>query len=170
MQETFAKIMSHLFASEGGYVDHPRDPGGATNHGITFAVLQKWRGKRITKTDVRNLKQAEAADIYKAWYWDKVYADLWPAGPDYSVFDFGVNAGPNRAIKTLQKTVGVVPDGKVGPITKEAVKKCPPRAFIDTYAKRRLSFYRSLRTWRTFGRGWARRVEEVRKRSLALMS
>lgn len=163
-RETFQKILPHIWRHEGGYVDHPRDPGGATNLGITHKTLARARGKRsVTKADVRALRKDEAAKIYKKFYWDRVKADHLPTGLDYSVFDMGVNAGPSRGIKILQKAVGSYPDGKIGPLTIAASKKMTPWSAIKRYADYRLRFYKSLRTFRTFGKGWTRRAHEVRK-------
>ena len=89
-------IQSYVLASEGGYVNHPRDPGKATNMGITIATLRAWRGRPVTNADVRDLSQEEALQIYKAQYWDTVRADQLPLGLDYLTFDYGVNSGPGR--------------------------------------------------------------------------
>lgn len=169
MQSTFQKILPKLFAHEGGYVNHPRDPGGATNFGITHRTLAKWRKKRVTRGDVRRMTRKEAAKIYKAWYWDKVRCDDLPAGVDYSVFDFGVNAGPRRSIKTLQRAVGTAADGVIGPMTLAAANKRSSTKTVKNFANRRLAFYKRLRHWRTFGRGWSRRVREVLNTSLSLV-
>ena len=155
-------IQSYVLASEGGYVNHPRDPGKATNMGITAATLRAWRGRPVTNADVRNLSQEEALAIYKAQYWDTVRADLLPLGLDYLTFDYGVNSGPARAIKDLQRTVGADADGVIGQKTlskiKEYISKNGMQALLNAYATRRWNFVQGLSTFSTFGDGWRRRI------------
>ena len=155
-------IQSYVLASEGGYVNHPRDPGKATNMGITIATLRAWRGTTVTNKDVRNLTQAEALAIYKAQYWDTVRADQLPLGLDYLTFDYGVNSGPARAIKDLQRTVGADADGVIGQKTLDAIASAVRRmgmdGLINAYATRRWNFVQDLSTFSTFGDGWRRRI------------
>lgn len=155
-------IQSYVLASEGGYVNHPRDPGKATNMGITIATLRAWRGTKVTNEDVRNLTQAEALAIYKAQYWDTVRADLLPLGLDYLTFDYGVNSGPARAIKDLQRTVGVDDDGVIGQKTlskiREYIAANGIQNLLNAYATRRWNFVQGLSTFSTFGNGWRRRI------------
>ena len=155
-------IQSYVLASEGGYVNHPRDPGKATNMGITIATLRAWRGTKVTNKDVQNLTQAEALAIYKAQYWDTVRADLLPLGLDYLTFDYAVNSGPARAIKDLQRTVGANDDGVIGQKTlskiKEYVTTKGMQALLNSYASRRWNFVQGLSTFSTFGKGWRRRI------------
>lgn len=162
-----AQILRH----EGGYADHPADPGGATNMGITHKTLARWRGIEpwwaLEKSQVKTLGRDEAAAIYKALYWDRCKAASLPAGVDLAVFDYAVNSGPERAIKTLQALVGVVQDGFVGPVTLEAVKKRDPRALIEALCDQRMGFLQRLSTFSTFGRGWTARVSDIRATALA---
>ena len=157
-QRNFDQIMKWVGISEGNYVDHPKDPGGATNHGITIGTLAAWRKKRVSKTDVLNLTKEEADQIYKAQYWDTVKGDDLPSGIDYAVFDYGVNSGPSRAIKSLQKALGVTADGVIGMITLNAVRNCDAPSVITKICEERWAFMKRLRTWPTFGKGWTRRV------------
>lgn len=168
MRDTFDRVMQHLFAHEGGYVDHPRDPGGATNMGITHNTLSAWRGRRVSKADVRNLTKREAMDIYRAQYWNTIRGDDLPAGVDYAVFDAAVNSGPARAAKWLQEIVGVRQDGIVGAITLDAARKMGAAVLVNKFCDRRYAFVRSLSTWNTFGKGWTRRIAEVRAVALDL--
>ena len=155
-------IQSYVLASEGGYVNHPRDPGKATNMGITIATLGAWRGTKVTNKDVRDLTQAEALAIYKAQYWDTVRADLLPLGLDYLTFDYAVNSGPARAIKDLQRTVGADADGVIGQKTLDAiataVRRMGMEGLINAYATRRWNFVQGLSNFSTFGNGWRRRI------------
>ncbi|WP_404405378.1 glycoside hydrolase family 108 protein [Pelagibacterium halotolerans] len=162
-----AQILKH----EGGYADHPADPGGATNMGITRKTLARWRGVSpwwdLPKADVQTLKRAEAGAIYKALYWDRCKAAALPAGLDLAVFDYAVNSGPARAVKTLQALVGVVTDGFIGPVTLAAVAKRDTRTLIGALCDARMGFLERLRTFAVFGRGWTRRVAEIRSAALA---
>lgn len=164
----FADCLTELLRHEGGYVDHPNDPGGATNLGITLATLSAWRGRPVTKQEVRDLTKAEAGAIYRTRFWNAVQADALPPGLDLVVFDFAVNSGPARAVKTLQSVVGVAQDGAVGPVTLAAIKRAPGVVTIITdLSDARMAFLRSLPTWATFGRGWTRRVGEVEAAAFA---
>ena len=150
-----------MLRHEGGYVDHVRDPGGATNRGITLQTLRDWRGKSVTKADVQNLTEAEAILIYEANYWNRINGDNLPYGVDFAVMDFAVNSGVSRAAIFLQEIVGVAPDGKIGPLTLEAVHKWDSVKLIEKLCANRLAFLKRLSTWDTFGKGWSRRVSEV---------
>jgi lysozyme family protein len=164
----FLRMLALVFRSEGGYVDHPADPGGATNHGITLATLSACRGRRCTKDDVRQLTAEEAGDIYRSRYWDKTRCDDLPAGIDYAVFDAAVHSGPGPAVRMLQNALGVEPDGIVGPLTVAAARRSDPRTVIAAICDERLSMMRRLPGWAVFGRGWSRRVAEVRATATAM--
>ena len=167
---TFNRCMEVVFVQEGGFSDNPKDPGGATNLGITKATLEDWRGKPVTVDDVKNLTKDEAREIYRARYWNPLDCDALPGGVDLVVFDFGVNAGPSRSAKTLQKIVGVTQDGSIGPITIAAVGALAAADLIRTFSQRRLEFYRGLATWDTFGKGWTNRVNAVEKEALQMVA
>lgn len=162
MKDNFEACLAHVLQSEGGYVDHPSDPGGATNMGITIATLRTWRGRSVTKADVKALTRAEAAAIYRKNYWDAVRGDDLPRGLDLVAFDAAVNSGVSRGAKWLQSALGVPADGKVGPKTIAAANAAHKDAVIDRACDLRLGFLRQLGTWKTFGKGWTRRVESVR--------
>lgn len=155
-----------VLVHEGGFVDHPRDPGGATNKGITIATYRRYIDPKGTVADLRAMTEAQAVRVYKGEYWDAVKADDLPIGVDYAVFDFGVNSGPGRAIPSLQRVVGVADDGKLGPLTLAAVRKMPASVIINQLCFDRLAFMRRLSTWDTFGKGWQRRVDDVREAAL----
>jgi lysozyme family protein len=162
-ESNFERVMREIFHHEGGYVDHPADPGGATNRGVTFAVLQSWRGKPITKQDVKDLTEEEAMDIYRMNYWRPTKCDQLPAGVDLVMMDGSVNSGIGRAPKWIQLAVGVEPDGKIGPMTIAAINNADPIKVIDTALDARLNFLQRLKHWETFGKGWKRRVDSVRQ-------
>lgn len=159
------RILKH----EGGFVDHPSDPGGATNKGITIATFRRYIKPNGTAADLKRLTTDQAVVVYKRQYWDAVSADLLPHGVDYCVADFAVNSGPSRGAKELQRIVGASVDGKIGPQTIAAVRKMAPKDIIRQLCARRLAFMRSLKggkLWVSFGRGWQRRVDDVLKHSL----
>lgn len=164
------KIIPLILKHEGGYINHPSDPGGATNKGITIATFRRYIKPSGTVDDLKSLTAAQATIVYKRQYWDAVNADLLPAGVDYSVADFAVNSGPSRAAKYLQKVVGVSQDGQIGPATIAAVRAIDPKDIIRQINANRLAFMKRIRggkLWATFGRGWQRRVDEVVIQSLA---
>lgn len=167
MRENFDRCLAEVLRHEGGWSDHPHDPGGATMKGVTLATYRKWK-PGATKDDLRQITDAELARIYRAGYWDIVRGDDLPAGLDLVAFDGAVNSGPARGAKWLQTGLGVTADGKIGPVTISAAHKAAPGVAINRACDARMSFLRSLKTWGTFGRGWTRRVEDVRSTALLM--
>ena len=161
MQTNYQKCLETILHHEGGYVNHPKDPGGETNWGVTKRVYVEWGGSK----DMKDLLVADVAPIYKKNYWDKVKGDDLPSGLDLCVFDFGVNAGPGRSAKYLQTMIGTVADGGIGPNTLKCVDEYVDKhGLIDTiinFQEARQSYYEKLSTFATFGRGWTRRVNET---------
>ena len=168
MDRNFERALKLVLAHEGGYVDHPKDPGGATNKGITIATYRRFVNSKGTKDDLRRISNAEVAQVYRRQYWDAVKAGELPDGLDYAVFDFGVNSGPSRAIKYLQTAVGASADGKIGPATLAQVREQDADKVIETLCSARMNFLRRLDTWPTFGKGWTRRVGGVRSEALKM--
>lgn len=165
----FDKCLSLLLHDEGGYSNSPRDNGGPTNFGITQGTLDSWRtGQGRSSEPVRNITRTEAADIYRARYWDTVKGDQLPAGLDYVVFDGAVNSGPGRSVKWLQQALMLTMDGVIGPVTLAAASKADvPKAIADIKAIR-MAFLRSHDDWDAFGRGWTNRVDGVTRDALAM--
>lgn len=165
----FDGALKRVLVHEGGYADHPADPGGATMQGITQRVYDGWRRRHGQPVrPVRRIAPDEVAAIYRRQYWDALRADDLPAGLDYALFDAAVNSGPAQAAKWLQRTLGVAADGQVGEATLAALDRRAAVALIDALCDRRLAMLRSLRTFPTFGAGWTRRVAEVRAAAKAL--
>jgi lysozyme family protein len=165
----FDTCLELMLAHEGGYVDNPKDPGGRTNLGVTQHVWEEWIGRPSNEKEMRALTPLMVRPLYKRKYWDAVRADDLVAGVDYCVFDVAVNSGPGRAIKFLQSCVGVTVDGGFGPNTMAAVTKQDPAQLIETYCAKRLEFLQSLRTFETFGKGWSKRVQEVKDKALKML-
>lgn len=173
MKDNFESSLKHLLVHEGGWSDHPADPGGATMKGVTLQVFREFkRNPHITKEELRNISDEDLATIYKKRYWDAVRADELVSGVDYAVFDCAVNSGPGRAIKILQACVGTTPDGGFGSVTMAAVAQFQndvAKTLVKEYCEKRLDFLKSLKTFEVFGKGWERRVNEVEKTALEML-
>lgn len=150
----FDQCFERLIGHEGGYSNHPNDPGGETMWGITkrVAVENGYTGP------MRALTREQAKAIYKRAYWDKAKADQYDGAISFQLFDAAVNHGITQAIKFLQRAVGTTADGIVGPKTLAAIAAMDVDDVLMRFNAERLQFYTDLSTWNTFGRGWARRV------------
>jgi lysozyme family protein len=170
MQSNFDVCVDLMLAHEGGFVNHPQDPGGMTNLGVTARVWEEWLGRPTNEKEMRALTPTMVKPLYKRKYWDAIRADELVDGVDYCVFDVAVNSGVGRAIKFLQQSVGATPDGGFGSITMALVKtaESDPVNLIELYCARRMEFLQSLRTFETFGKGWSRRVAEVKEKALKM--
>lgn len=166
----FDLCLQVVLRQEGGFSNDAADPGGATQMGITEHCLAAWRGRPVTAEEVRDLSAEEAKEIYRAQYWNLMRCEDLPRGIDLMVFDFGVNAGPGTSVKMLQRAVGVKPDGAVGPHTLRATTAAEAAPLVEALAQARLDHYRGLPTFARFGRGWTRRVEDVRRQALLMIS
>jgi lysozyme family protein len=150
---------------EGGYVNHPDDPGGETIYGITKAVA------RANGYDgpMKEMPLRWAYDIYKAKYAKPVWYDSIEAGKDFSILDYGINSGPSRPIRVAQAICRLPQTGKMDPTTVTAINACNPETFINTMNDERLVFMKSLKggaMWQTFGKGWGSRVADTRRISV----
>lgn len=168
-KDNFALALGEVLKHEGGWADHPKDPGGATMKGVTLATYRRYR-PGATKAQLRAITDAELQRIYREGYWNEIRGDDLLAGLDLSLFDFAVNSGPSRAAIYLQTILGVAPDGKIGPLTLAAIAKHKPEALISELCSQRLGFLERLSTWPTFGKGWASRVAQVRAKALSMAS
>jgi lysozyme family protein len=159
---SFKQSLALVLAHEGGFVNNPRDPGGATNCGVTQAVYDAYRKLHgLALRSVRQIDPMETKDIYISQYWRRIRGDELPAGIDYAVFDFAVNSGVSRAIRYLQRQLGVDDDGSLGNVSIEAVfaaTRKDEEMFVIEYCANRVAFLRSLATFPDFGKGWVRRV------------
>ena len=178
MKENLEQCLKWILESEGGYVNHPKDPGGATNQGITQRTYNSYR--RLHKKgeqDVKDITQEEIKEIYQKYYMAPIYFDKLPAGIDYSMLDYSVNSGPYRAIKTAQKLVKTAKDGIMGPVTLKAIQdledklwnQFDPRKFVVLYNRYRLEFLKGLKSFKDFGKGWGNRLDKVEKNSIKLI-
>ena len=166
MKENFDKCLEMLLHHEGGYVWHEEDPGGETNLGVTKKVYQDWGGTK----EMIDLTVEDVAPIYKKNYWDRCKCDELSSGLDWAVFDWAVNSGTRRVSKALQKACGAERDGVIGNKTLALANGQNVKYMIEEISVMRQSFYESLRTFKTFGRGWTRRNKETTEQALSMAS
>ena len=165
MKDNFDECLKMLLHHEGGYVNHPKDPGGETNLGVTKRVYEKWGGTK----DMKDLTVEDVAPIYKKEYWDQCRCDDLESGVDWAVFDWAVNSGTGRAAKAIQKICGAAQDGAIGPKTLALIGTQNTQYVIEEFGKIRQDFYESLKTFDTFGKGWTRRNKETTAKALEMI-
>lgn len=164
--ERFRACLPRILKHEGGYVDDPQDPGGATKLGVTIATARAFKldlddDGDVDKADVKALTADDVAPVYHRGYWLASSADICPTGLDYIVFDCAVNQGVGRATKWLQTVAGVTADGMIGPKSIAAISRLDASRAIARFADLREQHYRGLPTFPRFGKGWMRRLLEV---------
>lgn len=160
---TFDEALEHVFRYEGGWSDHPDDPGGATKYGITRGTLSKWRGYKVSKDEVRELTRNEARTIYKEMYWEPIQGDHWQAGLAFLMFDTAVNQGVGRAVRFLQKACGSKVDGIIGPNTRGRVAGSDYDSLVRDFCVYRALHYSGLIKFTVFGKGWMRRLFDAHR-------
>lgn len=172
MQGNLAACLDVTLKHEGGYSNDRRDPGNWTGGKVGVGALKGTKygiaAASYPRLDIKNMTVADARNIYAVKYWEPVRGDLMPLGVDLSVFDYGVNSGPSRSVKALQRVLGVVSDGKIGGGTVDAVTKADGKAVIQKHCASRMSFLRGLATWKTFKGGWSRRVAEIEAKAVVM--
>jgi lysozyme family protein len=168
--QNFTRSLQLVLLSEGGYVNHPKDPGGPTNKGVTQRVYDAYR-KAIDAPprSVKDISQGEIGSIYREQYWLPIRGDDLPSGVDYTVFDYAVNSGTVKAAKALQRALGVKVDGHIGMLTLDALRRADRGALVRSICRGRLDFLYHLASWTTFGRGWSRRVDAVKQSALTMI-
>lgn len=154
MSKNFKTALQRVLKHEGGYVNHPSDPGGETNFGITKNTARKFG----YTGSMRNIPTDVVERIYKSMYWDAMSCDSFDFSFAFHFFDAGVNHGLGNARRILQRAIGVVDDGIIGKITLAAVNKHRPHQLIALFNAERIAFYTRISTFPTFGRGWMNRV------------
>ncbi len=169
MEKNFDLSLRMLLKHEGGYVNHPRDPGGETNHGVTRNVWERWVGRPVKDGEMKNLTQEDVAPVYKEQYWNRLKGDLLPGGLDFFLFDWGVNSGTSRSAKALQGIIGATQDGGIGPNTLKKLSDYDTKEVLHKMHDKRQGFYEGLNTFDTFGKGWTRRNKEALEQSLELI-
>jgi lysozyme family protein len=165
---SYDDALRRLLKHEGGYSDHPSDPGGPTRYGITIHDYRRYVKPDATAADVRSMPIDAAKTIYRERYWSALRCDELPAGLDYALFDYGVNSGIARAARVLHRIVGYADETRVSDALLAAVRKRDTVDLIARLCDERLAFLKRLKTWPVFGAGWGRRVAEVRAAALAM--
>ena len=169
MKENFDKCLEMLLSHEGGFVNHPEDPGGITNLGVTKKVYDEWIGRESTEQEMRDLTPDDVAPIYKKNYWDRIKGDSLPSGIDWCLMDWTVNSGKSRPSKAVQRAVGATQDGSIGSQTIGLIMEKDPEFIINYVYGVRQDFYKGLKTFETFGRGWTRRNKETLHQALEMI-
>jgi lysozyme family protein len=168
MTKNFRDCLDLVLKSEGGYIDHPKDPGGRTNLGVTQRVWEEWIGHPATEKDMRELTPAIVAPMYEMRYWRTSYCEKLPRGLDLLIFSMAVNAGAGRSVKLLQDAIGVLPDGVIGPNTMAKINEANVETLIDKFSEARTAYYKGLKLFPVFGRGWLNRTDKERLEALQL--
>lgn len=149
------------------FMNHPKDPGGATMMGVTHRVYAAYRRSMgRPPQDVREVTDEEIEAIYRHNYWEVVAGDSLPRGLDLAVFDFAVNSGPHRAITKLQSVLGVKVDGLLGIATFAAAAEAEPDDLIRRYMQARRDFCRRIPHYPSFKNGWTRRWDRIEAASI----
>ena len=172
MIENLDRAMAHMLKEEGGFVNHPKDPGGMTNLGVTARVWEEWVGHPVDEKQMRALVPADVIPLYQRKYWNATRCSDLPSGIDLCVFDTAVNSGPGRAVKMLQGCLGVAADGAIGNNTLAALAQFKGESLkqlINGYCDARQAFLAGLPTFATFGKGWTARVARLRAEALEMV-
>jgi lysozyme family protein len=161
---SFKECLDLVLKSEGGWVNNPKDPGGETNLGVTKRVWEEYVGHPVES--LKKLTKEDVAPLYELKYWRPCYAEVLPRGLDFVMFSMAVNAGPGRAVKLLQSVIGCVPDGVIGPRTRRLISDSNSATLITKFSEARREYYRTLKTFPIFGKGWLSRVDNEEKEAL----
>ncbi len=156
MSDKFNQFINRVLSHEGGYVNHPKDPGGETNWGVTkrTAMANGFNGS------MRAMTREQAIGIYRKAFWERYHADQMPEAVAFQFFDACVNHGYGNAARMLQRAAGVPDDGIIGEISLKAINSLPENDLLLRFNAERLVFYTKLGTFTSFGKGWVRRVAQ----------
>ncbi|HEV7368538.1 glycoside hydrolase family 108 protein [Arenibaculum sp.] len=171
-EDAFSTAVRELLRHEGGLVDHPADPGGITRWGISlrFAMgagdlsgdgrpdLDVDGDGEVTREDIMALPLDRAISVYERVFWHGCRCPEMPAAVAVLVFDAAVNQGRGPAITLLQRSLRVGDDGRIGPVTLDALRRAAPGPLLADYAARRAQRYAATRGFDVFGLGWMRRL------------
>jgi lysozyme family protein len=167
MTGNFKACLDLVLKSEGGWVNNPNDPGGETNFGVTKRVWEEYVGHPVES--LKKLTKEEVAPLYELKYWRPCYGELLPRGLDYLCFSFGINAGCGRSIKDLQKSIGVISDGIIGPRVMQKLRESNIADVIKVFSESRREYYKSLKSFPIFGRGWISRTDKEEQQALDMV-
>lgn len=166
MTGNFKECLALVLKSEGGFVNHPSDPGGMTNLGVTKRVWEEYTGHEADEKIMRGLTPEKVAPLYEQRYWRPTYCEIIPRGLDLLVFSMAINSGPGRSVKLLQSSLGCVDDGQIGPRTRELIAASNIATLIAKFSETRRQYYRSLKNFPVFGKGWLARVDREESEAL----
>ena len=171
--DNFKKSLAFVLIDEGGNNDDPLDKGGRTSRGVTQREYTAWREEQLLPDkDVWTAPESDIEEIYHDEYWNP-YCDNFPSGIDYIYFDMAVNAGPHRAAVLLQRALGLTEDGRIGPVTREAVAAADPFQLVHHYTDIKQNYYRAIVYDRPdqnrFLHGWLNRCDHVLKNALTMI-
>jgi lysozyme family protein len=169
LDNNFDRCLKLVLKSEGLYSNNPKDPGGETMMGVTKAAWSTYLKRPIADGEMAKLTVADITPFYEALYWDKSYCPQLPLGIDYMVFDASVNMGVGQSIRLLQKSLGCVADGVIGPNTIKLINETSVNDMIDKFSAQKEQFYRSLALFNTFGKGWLSRVAQVKQNAKEML-
>ena len=170
MTGNFKACLDLVLKSEGGWTGShglAGDLGGETNLGVTKAVWEEWVGHPVAT--LKNLTKEDVAPLYEQRYWKPCYAEVLPRGIDYLVFSMGVNAGAGRSVKLLQQSIGCLSDGIIGSRTRSLISASNSATLISKFSETRREYYRSLKSFPIFGRGWLARVDREEQEALQMI-
>ncbi len=154
MSINFQKSLKRVLKHEGGYVNHPSDPGGETNFGITKSTARSYG----YHGSMRTIPMTVVEKIYKSQYWDAMSCENFDFALAYQLFDAAVNHGLLNARKILQRTIKVKDDGIIGAVSLAAIRQLDTADLVQMFNAERISFYTRISTFPTFGRGWMNRM------------
>lgn len=170
--EIFKKCLEFVLQFEGGYVNHPNDPGGETNKGIIKTEYDKYRhSKNLPLQSVKLITEDEVQEIYFNNYWVKNFCDQMPVKIALIHFDTSVNCGVRQAGKFLQRALGVSDDGFIGPATLKKLKEVKDTIGLNNlssnYLNQRKNYYIIISEknpkLKVFLKGWNNRVSALEK-------
>ena len=154
MSKNFQKSLKRVLKHEGGYVNHPSDPGGETNFGITKSTARSYG----YHGSMRTIPMTVVEKIYKSQYWDAMSCENFDFALAYQLFEAAVNHGLLNARKILQRTIKVKDDGIIGAVSLAAIRQLDTADLVQMFNAERISFYTRISTFPTFGRGWMNRM------------
>lgn len=168
IEQKFTKALDVILHNEGGWSDHPEDPGGATNKGITLKTYSGYLGRQATKSELRNILNHDVETIYRTRYWNPIRGDELPYPLALMTFDAAVNSGVSRGARWLQQALEIPSDGHIGPITIKTANDCDIVSTVHAFHDIRMHYLRDLSHWPTFGKGWERRCLHTLSEALSV--
>ena len=163
----FKECLDLVLKSESGWVNNPQDPGGETNLGVTKRVWEEYVGHPVES--LKKLTAKDVAPLYELKYWRPCYGEVLPRGLDFLCFSFGINAGCGRSVKLLQQSLGLIPDGIIGPRVMQKLRESNIADVIKGFSESRRNYYKSLKTFPIFGRGWISRTDKEEQEALQMV-